>query len=223
MIRADPVSTDSAWTDLAGPQRRPTLSDRLRSETRDQHEDLERRLDWRQRMATQEGYRSLLARWWGFHRVFEPAVAAAFGADFAQPLGKRHLLERDLRHFGMSGEAIEALPRFSPFTGFDDRAAILGALYVTEGSTLGGQVIAHHVRRSLGETIASGGCAYYEGYGKRDTAAMWTSFRAFLDRSGEDSPAGDVIDGARWTFRALATWLCGDEPSRHAPPGTTPR
>ncbi|WP_019903697.1 biliverdin-producing heme oxygenase [Methylobacterium sp. 77] len=210
-------------SDLASPQVRPTLTDRLREETRDLHEDLEGRLDWRRRMATPEGYRDLLTRWWGFHRVFEPAVAVAFGADFAQPRRKLHLLERDLGHFGMTTEVIEALPRFSPGEGFDDRASILGALYVTEGSTLGGQVIAHHIRRSLGDAIASDGCAYYESYGKRDIAAMWASFRVFLDRSGEDDEPNRIIDGARWTFAALAIWLTGGVPLRSGSDATAAR
>lgn len=196
-----------------------TLAERLREGTQDLHEELERRLDWRHRMATRDGYLTLLARWWGFHRVFEPVVDQAFGPDFARPRRKLHLIERDLVHFGMNREAIEALPRFAPGAGFDDRSAILGALYVTEGSTLGGQVIAHHIRRSLGDAIGSGGCAYYEGYGKQDTAAKWTSFRAFLDRSGEEGRSQSVIDGARWTFEALKSWLTAGSPIRPGPAG----
>lgn len=191
----------------------PPLSERLREETRDRHEDLEHRLDWRRRMATREGYLALLTRWWGFHRVFEPAIAASFEPALAQPRGKLHLLERDLVHFGLTQDTIEALPRFAAGTGFDTRPALLGALYVTEGSTLGGQVIAHHLHRSLGAEIASGGCAYYEGYGKRDTGAMWASFRAFLDRSGEEGPPHHVIEGARWTFDALKLWLTAGLPT----------
>lgn len=199
---------------IGGPE--APLAERLREGTQDLHEELERCLDWRQRMATRDGYLTLLARWWGFHRVFEPIVGQAFGRDVAWPRRKLHLIERDLVHFGMNREAIEALPRFAAGTGFDDRPAILGALYVTEGSTLGGQVIAHHIRRSLGDAIASGGCAYYEGYGKRDTAAMWTSFRTFLDRSGDEGRSESVIEGARWTFDALRLWLTAGNPPRPA-------
>ncbi|KQP39473.1 hypothetical protein ASF34_14160 [Methylobacterium sp. Leaf106] len=163
-------------------------------------------------MATREGYLALLSRWWGFHRVFEPAIAASFEPAFAQPRGKLRLLERDLVHFGLTKDTIEALPRFAAGTAFHTRPALLGALYVTEGSTLGGQVIAHHLHRSLGAEIASGGCAYYEGYGKRDTGAMWASFRTFLDRSGEEGPPHHVIEGARWTFDALKLWLTAGLP-----------
>ncbi|MCJ2127920.1 biliverdin-producing heme oxygenase [Methylobacterium sp. E-045] len=210
MSRAAHTSTDLAH---------PALSERLREETRASHEDLEHRLDWRRRMATREGYLALLTRWWGFHRVFEPAVAASFGPAFAQPRGKLHLLERDLVHFGLTPDAIAALPRFAAGTGFQTRPALLGALYVTEGSTLGGQVIAHHIRHSLGSEIAAGGCAYYEGYGKRETGAMWASFRTFLDRSGEEGPSHHVVEGARWTFDALKLWLTGGHPANSGPTG----
>lgn len=217
-IVADHDGTDLRPSPAAAGMRRPSLTDRLREETRDRHEALEERLDWRRRMATPEGYRSLLARWWGFHHGFEPVMAAALGAEFAQPRRKLHLLERDLGHFGMEPDAIAALPRFAVGSHFEDRSAIVGALYVIEGSTLGGQVIAQYVRRVLGTPDASGGCAYFESYGKRRTGPMWASFRAFLDQSVEESEADGVIAGARRTFDGLALWLADDGPIPTGPP-----
>lgn len=193
------------------------LTERLREETRERHEALERRLDWRERMATPDTYLALIARWWGFHRVFEPAFARVLGSDLAQPRRKLHLLERDLRHFGLTTEAVASLPRFAPSDVFEERPAMLGALYVVEGSTLGGQVIARHLRQALGPAVAGGGCAYFEGYGKRETAPMWATLRAVLDRSVEDGQSQGVVDGALWTFDALADWLTGCAAPASAP------
>ncbi len=55
-------------------------------------------------------------------------------------------------------------------------AAGLGALYVVEGATLGGRVIARHLARSLALGPADG-AAFFAGYGDR-TGAMWNGLRA---------------------------------------------
>jgi heme oxygenase len=57
-------------------------------------------------------------------------------------------------------------------------AAFLGAMYVIEGSTLGGQYIARHVEQILG--FAPGhGDSYFRGYGDQ-TGSMWRDFKAVL-------------------------------------------
>ncbi len=89
------------------------------------------------------------------------------------------LLERDLVRLGMS------LPEVKPFgsaaipgLAAADRAAFLGAMYVMEGSTLGGLYIARHVEPLLGLS-AECGTAYFRGYGEQ-TGEQWRSFQALL-------------------------------------------
>ena len=53
----------------------------LRAETRTAHEAIERDLAWETRVATRDGYRALLARFWGFHAELEPALADALADD----------------------------------------------------------------------------------------------------------------------------------------------
>ncbi|GJD96394.1 biliverdin-producing heme oxygenase [Methylobacterium iners] len=182
------------------------LIDQLRNRTRDLHEGLELDLDWERRMATLKGYTRLLARWWGFHAVFEPLLETKPPFVGLDGRGKLHLIERDLHHLGFSPDAIAALPRIEALTFLSDRASMVGAMYVVEGSTLGGQVISRHVRHLHGPEISDGACAYFLGYGKAATAPMW---RAFQDRLlGIESSSHDaVVTGARQTFQTLRDWL----------------
>lgn len=79
-------------------------------------------------------------------------------------------------------------------------ADFLGAMYVVEGSTLGGQYIAKHVGEKF---ILSDGCgnAYFRGYGDR-TGSMWRSFKQELAALPEED--GDrVIAAARVMFRVF--------------------
>lgn len=185
-----------------------SLADRLRDETRDLHEALERDLDWERRMATPEGYARLLTRWWGFHAVFEPMVRASPPFAGLEGRGRFHLVEADLGRLGLSSAAIRALPRIESLAFLGNEAAMIGALYVLEGSTLGGQVIARHVERTLGAGVAAGACAYFQGYGKASTMPMWRAFLACLGEVDARSH-DDVVIGARRTFYVLRGWLTG--------------
>ena len=84
---------------------------------------------------------------------------------------------------------------------------MMGAMYVLEDSTLGGQVIARHVRRRLRVAVSEGGCEYYECYGRNATGPMWQTFLDRLSAEAEPRSHDAVIAGARQTFAALRGWL----------------
>jgi heme oxygenase len=81
--------------------------------------------------------------------------------------------------------------------------ALLGPLYVMEGSTNGGKFLARVLERSL--SLENGdGLAYMDPYGE-DQPAMWASFKRIADAvplNGEQSEA--VTEAAKATFEAIA-------------------
>ncbi|MCF4129239.1 biliverdin-producing heme oxygenase [Methylobacterium sp. SyP6R] len=182
------------------------ILERLRAETRPAHEAIERDLAWETRVATLAEYRALLARFWGFHAVLEPALAASLDdAPFFDPRRRLAHLAADLRILGFDDAKIQILPcpRLAPPR---DRAEAFGALYVLEGSTLGGQVIAKHIGRQLGLT-AECGCRYYAAHG-RETGAMWKAFRQRLAEEATRGEADAIVISATATFDAMRHWLC---------------
>ncbi|GJE44310.1 biliverdin-producing heme oxygenase [Methylobacterium soli] len=183
-----------------------SLHQRLRAATAAAHENLERSLDWEARVATLDGYRVLLARFRGFHAVYEPAIGAALGDEaFFAPRRRLARLDADLRHLGATSDP-DALPG-PPAPALADPASAIGALYVLEGSTLGGQMIGRRIA-ALHGFDAETGCGYYLAHGRR-TGAMWAAFRARLDAlaEGPDAEAA-AIAAAEATFDALRLWLC---------------
>ena len=89
-------------------------------------------------------------------------------------------------------------------------AAFLGALYVMEGSTLGGRFIARHVEQVLG--LAPGrGDAYFRGH-EEQTGAVWRETTAVIAAVPEAN-AEIVIDAARRTFLAFGTVLGTMQPA----------
>ncbi len=190
------------------------VATRLRAETREAHEAAERSLDWEWRVADPRRYRALLARLHGFHRGFEPHVGRALADEtlLAPRLRLGHLA-RDLAALGMSSGAVADLPICAALPPLADRAEALGALYVVEGSTLGGQIIARRVARDLGHGPDTG-CAYYAAHGAR-TGAMWRAFQAVLAQEPPEA-ADRMVASAQATFDALRVWLAADAPSARA-------
>lgn len=186
---------------------REAAADRLRGATRDAHDAVEHALDWERRTASREAYRGWLAALHGFHRGWEPAVAAAIGDPaFLAPRFKLELLEADLRALGgMAGGAAGRVPAWRDTLVLGDRAAAWGSLYVLEGSMLGGRIVARRVAATLGHASR-----YHAAYGA-ETGAMWRDVRARLERELVDEGARDrAAEAARATFAALGSWLAVD-------------
>jgi len=103
-------------------------------------------------------------------------------------------LEADLRALGVT--VPECLPL--DIAGLDtERASFLGAMYVVEGSTLGGQYIANALEPRLGLSKEHG-TAYFRSYGT-DTARRWKEFQAILAQV-DDAETDAVIAGAKRMF-----------------------
>jgi heme oxygenase len=84
--------------------------------------------------------------------------------------------------------------------------AVLGSMYVVEGSTLGGAVIARQVEKRLGFT-AETGCAYFRSYG-RNVAVMWKSLGAKLLEASSPEADDVIVESAQKTFTVMHDWLC---------------
>ena len=89
----------------------------------------------------------------------------------------------------------------------DFEAMFLGAMYVVEGSTLGGQYIARHVEEVL-HLQPGNGNAYFRGYGE-DTGARWREFKATL-AGVPDVYTEVVVESAKRMFAFFAAQMLED-------------
>lgn len=190
---------------------------RLRVETRGEHEAIERNRRLRRLTETDLGveeYVSVLARLAGFLGPVETELHRWAGRfprslDLDARLTKADLLGRDLAALapGFDGR-VSALA--APFAGLATFERAWGCLYVFEGATLGGQILARSLHAQLGLT-ADRGTAFYNAYGKQ-TGARWKAFKAALNASVvEDGlDPGEIIAGARATFQSMNAWMDAD-------------
>jgi heme oxygenase len=152
-------------------------------------------------------YASCLGR---FYAVFAPVEAALaefedwpeWGIDLAAHC-RTPALRADLAALGFDHAGLPRLvaPMLADF------ASGLGALYVLEGSALGGKVILRSLEARLGTRMA--GATAFFGAAGRDGALAWPAFKARLDAFGEGRPAAQarVVAGAMAVFRQFAEAL----------------
>jgi heme oxygenase len=185
----------------------PTILQRLRQETAQQHAALEARLPLLDGSLTRDAYRHLLGRFWGYYAPLEACLLGVMqrhALDFDYTVRqKTPLLERDLQALGV---AAGSMPRCASLPALAELAQLLGCLYVIEGSTLGGRLITQRLSGHLALRADSGG-AFFSGYGAA-TAARWHEFGLFMTATalplGRDAM---IVAGANDTFRTFAAWL----------------
>jgi heme oxygenase len=137
---------------------------------------------------------------YGFHVSFEAAVGIASE--------RSAWLRDDLAAVTMDRRELPTIPRCTALTSFDTPARRLGALYVVEGSTLGGRHLARNLDPLLGST-ESAGRRFFLGRGA-DTNAAWIGFLARLALfAGTPAVHGEIVAAAVGTFRAFEEWLSG--------------
>jgi len=184
--------------------------ERLRAETRPEHERTEGSVNIERRLASCTSYKAMLARFYGFYSGLEPALEAAAPWETAEldaaARRKLPMLRQDLENLGLTDEEVAALPVCHDLPDLATPHRALGALYVIEGSTLGGQIIAKLLRQNLNVDAGSGG-AFFSAYGS-EVGRMWREFAQAVDHFPSSPEEADaVIEGARDTFDAFGRWM----------------
>jgi len=192
------------------PAQAPSLADRLRAETRPEHDSIETALALPQSIQDAGDYARLLAGFYGFYLPLERALLSlaweGTGIDLHERL-KAPLIRTDLEACGAEADYVPRCPTLPPCASV---AEGFRCLYVMEGPPLA-------VRSSTGNSApdsATGSAARTITTSATGPAGalMWRQFRQALDRFGEQCSSADqdhVIHSARATFRELQRWLEG--------------
>lgn len=170
----------------------------LRLETRPAHDQLEQNVFNQQLTAgtiTEAATRHFLAKMYGFLAPYEARLRAQnLGPEWEVATRQRaHLILADLNQ-----PALETCPDLPPLATWPQ---LLGAMYVLEGSTLGGQVISRQLaKQNIPLRL------YFSGYGER-TGPLWKAFCQLLSQEATPDNEADIVQSASLTFQKLATWL----------------
>jgi heme oxygenase len=161
---------------------------------------------------TREDYLDYLRALAGVYATVEASLFAALDEGLRDALGVREKLPAILDDLTEQGHP--HVPSSSPEQAPTGPGAAVGGIYVLEGATLGGRVIAKHLRRCLGADL--GPAAFLDFHGEHASAA-WKRFAGILDGLPAEGSvdSAEVVAGARSTF-ALIHRLLADA-STHQP------
>jgi heme oxygenase len=180
----------------------------LREGTEVLHQELERILIPRIKQTnTKAGYLSLLQLFYGYYYPLEQHIAAHIDTSFPggfETRRKASLLLQDMAV--INGGPVDTPPLCTDIPEITDACQALGALYVLEGSTLGGQVISQILTKNLVVPELPQALSFFQGYGA-DTQTMWDSFVHYLDGyNGTDAQKTRLIQAAADTFLKFRIW-----------------
>jgi heme oxygenase (biliverdin-IX-beta and delta-forming) len=179
---------------------------RLRQATRSDHERVEGAIPLMQPDLKPDFYCAVLQRLLGVVQAWEQIAEVGLPKELLFLLQERRrspLLRQDLSTFGSSMSVIPqpVLPRFA------STAEWLGAMYVMEGSRLGGQLIAKHVRKTL-SLESDQGVLFFTGFGSA-TRASWEDFLKTMDSEVPQEDTDKAIHGAKQMFHLFGEWMRG--------------
>lgn len=176
----------------------------LKEVTKHEHALLEKQFIERIRgVRNHADYGALLIRIYGYYVEIEKKLAQTLASssdvEYSSRL-KHHLLERDLSTCNVT---VGDFPVCNELPQVNSYPSALGALYVLEGSTLGGRIIAKMIGKNLGDDQA---LSFFTCYGE-ETETMWCRFKELLKHPFSDSERKEVVSAAFETFKTFRNWL----------------
>lgn len=182
------------------------ISDLIKENTQAQHQALESAMI-RQIKAIEEpaDYVEILKVFYSYFGGLEQRIKEHLDGVLPDQDKRRktEALAIDIAHFGGS---VPALASGESLPDIDTPLQAMAALYVIEGSTLGGIYISKMVQKRL-ELESLEGLSFFEGYGEQ-TEAMWEQFKSVLNAL-PSSPEEEeqMVFTANETFRKFQRWM----------------
>ena len=182
-----------------------TLSDKLKSSTLVEHQETERLLVEKiKSIQSKEDYIQILKIFYGYFAPVEQQIRHFVTSEHLADLHERRNVSRikqDLQTLGYDQDI--SLSAVLPSIKNHCHAA--GAMYVQEGSTLGGRHIARMISAKIPDTTDA--LTFFIGYNEK-TDEMWNSFKGFVNqRFTSESEASQVVEGAKQTFVRMKEWI----------------
>jgi heme oxygenase (biliverdin-IX-beta and delta-forming) len=182
------------------------LSEKIKEETKQNHQLLEKKLvAFMRAIRSKEDYVELLILFYSFFGGLEIAIDAQLDHSHLPDYKLRRktaFLADDLVQFGRTPPDLAGADELP---GIHNHLQALGALYVIEGSTLGGTIISKMIKQQLAISDNKG-LSFFNGY-REETEKMWQDFKLFLNRPLRPGGEAVVIQAANDTFNKFSQWF----------------
>ena len=175
------------------------LSEKLKENTKLNHQALERKLIARMRtLKSKEDYAKFIALFYSYFGGLELSINKYLDLSQLPDYGRRRKTSALADDLSLLGEKLPVLYAKSALPKINNHCQAFGALYVIEGSTLGGRVICKMLSEQMDMTGFSE-MLFFNGYGDQ-TASMWQIFKQSMDQPVYKLKHEIVIESANHTF-----------------------
>jgi len=172
------------------------LSTHIKEETKKAHQELEKKVVLKMKAIRSDAdYADFLSSFYVYFNAVEQIIAPYITAEILPDHSERRnseYLKSDIQELG----AKVAQPSEISLPKVNSLAEALGAMYVMEGSIMGGPIIVD-ILKKYGITK---GFSFFSGYGP-DTGKMWANFISVLNtKAGSEADQQKAIQAANQTF-----------------------
>lgn len=160
-----------------------------------------------QQLSSRTGYAAILKTFYGFFQPMEKSTNPFISIQQLPDYLERRKAENILLDLKALGEASDSLPLCTQIPVITNVAEAFGALYVLEGSTLGGQGITRMLLKNPLLQLNENEVRFFKGYGV-DTGKKWIAFQqAFNNIATDNASVRQVVTTANETFAFFKTWI----------------
>jgi heme oxygenase len=184
------------------------IMERLKEETKGAHQQLEKvTVPFIRNAKDNVSYAYVLRLFYGYFRPMEIRIQEFITAAHIHDIAERRQSEAliaDLKTIGADQDetlVTKNLPTIK------NVAQAIGAMYVIEGSTLGGQHISKMLAYQLNRAPEDG-ITFFSGYGTQ-TYAKWAMFTQMVNEYVANNPhlADEIVAAADETFSKFGEWV----------------
>jgi heme oxygenase len=171
------------------------LSKVIKEATKAAHQDLEKKVILKLKaIRNNADYADVLKHFYAYFNAVEQAIAPYITNDLLPDHAERRnseYLKKDIEELAAT---VDELPEVS-VPKIENTLQALGAMYVMEGSIMGGPIIV----QMLAKYGVTKGISFFSGYGEA-TGMMWGKFVAVMDAQSNKEEESLAIDAANETF-----------------------
>lgn len=150
-----------------------------------------------------EQYVILLRSLYGFYAPLQDLIFRHVSPAHLPDVASRRSAALILDDLETLGEDTRNLERCTSLPQVSNGSQAFGALYVLEGSSLGGRIISRMMKSKENLPLESGGLRFFEGYGK-ETGEKWKAFVEALNKQPEHAA---IVAAANQTFQSFQNWM----------------
>lgn len=182
-------------------------SERLKHDTGSVHQYTEKLLI-RKLKAIQSAsdYAHVLKIFYGFFHPVESLISQYIDISLLPDFHSRGVSDKIRNDLAFLNDTTST-PLCSVLPRIENVLSACGALYVIEGSTLGGQVIAKMLKENCPFPIPDEALTFFRGYNE-NTLPMWRAFQTFLNNSFQTPEQMTAVTAvAAETFEKMGEWI----------------